>query len=275
MDERPGRAWHVFATYAIAVVGILASGKTTFDTLHAMYPDASEESLLSTLPTLIVGTLTTSTVLVLTLVLVARALTPARLRLLPGWETGPTLVAAVLGTLALSRALDSLAVVVGLGDSPSLVMIRQMLVGTTGPELFGAVVVLGLIAATAEEIFFRGYMQSWLREHWSPLPSVVVTSAAFAVLHVDPTFVHTVMAFALGLYLGWVVETTGSVLPAIACHIANNVVYTLQTALGVTPQGRDANLIAAPIAAAVFVGCVLWVRRAARYAPPLPPMDVE
>ena len=68
---------------------------------------------------------------------------------------------------------------------------------------------------------------------------------------------HIVLAFVLGLYLGYIVELTGSALPAITCHIANNVLYTLQTALGVAVPGRRANLIAAPIAAAVFVGCVL------------------
>ena len=275
MDERPGRPWHVFATYAAAVAGIFATTGIAIETLHTMYPDVAETTLLGTLPGLMAGSLAASTGLLLTLVLVVRPLTPARLRLLPGWENGPTLAAAVLGLLALGQALESLAVVVGLGDSPALVLIRRMLEGTIGPDLFGAVVVLGLIAGSAEEIFFRGYMQSRLREHWGPLASVVTASTGFAILHVDVSLVHIVLAFALGLYLGWVVETTGSALPAITCHIANNVLYTLQTALGVTVQGREANLIAVPIAAAVFVGCVLWVRRAARFAPPLPPVDAE
>ena len=275
MDERPSRPWHVFATYAAAVAGIFATTGIAIETLHTMYPDVPEATLLGTLPGLMAGSLAASTGLLLTLVLVVRPLTPARLRLLPGWETGPTIAAAVVGLLALGQALESVAALVGLGDSPALALIRRMLEGTTGPDLFGAVVVLGLIAGTAEEIFFRGYMQSRLREHWSPLAAVVTTSVGFAILHVDVSLVHIVLAFGLGLYLGWVVETTGSALPAITCHIVNNVVYTLQTALGVTVQGRKANLIAAPIAAAVFVGCVLWIRRAARYAPPLPPAEVE
>ena len=173
--------------------------------------------------------------------LVVRPLTPARLRLLPGWETGVTLAVMVLGVLALGQALESLTIVIGLGDSPTLVLIRRLLEGTAGPDLFGAVVVLGLIASTAEEIFFRGYMQSRLREHWSPRAAVVTTSAAFGVLHFDPSLVHIVFAFALGLYLGYIVEATGSALPAIACHIVNNVLYTLQTALGITLQGRRAH----------------------------------
>jgi uncharacterized protein len=274
MEERPGRPWHVFATYAAAVGAIFVTTAIAIETLHTIYPDEPETKLLETLPGLMAGTLAASTGLLASLALFVRSLTPARLRLLPGWETGPTIAVAVLGLLALGQALESVTVLVGLADSPALVLIRRMLQGTTGLDLFGAVIVLGLIAGSAEEIFFRGYMQSRLREHWPPLASVLVTSAAFAVLHVDISLVHIVLAFALGLYLGWVVEITGSALPAITCHIANNVLYTLQTALGVTAQGRDANVIAAPIAAAVFVACVLWVRRAARYAPPLPPVDV-
>jgi len=272
MDERPGRPWHVFATYAAAVAGIFATTGIAIETLHTMYPDVPEAMLMGTLPGLLAGSLAASTGLVLTLVLVVKPLTPARLRVLPGWETGPTLAVMVLGLLALGQTLESLTIVLGLGESPGMALIRRLLQGTVGPDLFGAVVVLGLIAPAAEEIFFRGYMQSRLREHWSPLASVLATSTAFGVLHVDISPVHVVLAFALGLYLGFVVESTQSALPAIVCHIANNVVYTLQTALDVTVQGREANLVAAPVAGAVFVGCVWWVRREARFAPPpLPP----
>src|SRR5262249_9184871 len=148
-------------TYATAVAFIVATTLVVVDMLHTMYPDVPDETLVATLPGLMAGVLGTSTALLLTLAVVVRPLTPTRLRLLPGWETGATLAAAVLGMLALSQALDSLAVVVGLGDSPALMLIRRTLEGTTGPDLFGAVVVVGLIAGTAEEVFFRGYMQSW------------------------------------------------------------------------------------------------------------------
>lgn len=271
MDDRPGRPWHVFATYAAAVAGIFATTGIAIETLHTMYPDVPEATLLGTLPGLLAGSLAASTGLLLTLVLVVKPLTPARLRLRPGWETGPALAVMVIGLLALGQALDSLTIVLGLRESQAIVLIRRLLESTAGPDLFGAVVVLGVIAGSAEEIFFRGYMQSRLREHWPPAAAIVAASTAFAILHIDISAVHIVLAFVLGLYLGYIVELTGSALPAITCHIANNVLYTLQTALGVMVPGRRANLIAAPIAAAVFVGCVWWLRREARLAPPLPP----
>jgi membrane protease YdiL (CAAX protease family) len=263
MDERPTRAWHVFATYFAAVAGIFATTGVALEVLRAAYPDVPEPTLVRTLPGLLGASLAASAGLLLTLALVVRPLEPARFRLLPGWETGSTLFAAVVGLLALGQVLDSITVLSGADTRGSLRLIRRVLEGTAGPDLFAAVLVLGVVAGAAEEIFFRGYMQSRLAEHWPPAAAVVATSASFAALHVDVSSVHTVLALALGVYLGFVAALTGSTLPAIACHVVNNVVYTLQTALGVTVVGRDANLVAAAVAGAVFLGCVLWLRRSA------------
>jgi membrane protease YdiL (CAAX protease family) len=260
--EPTGRPWHVFATYLAAVAGIFATSGVAVEALHSMYPDVAEAELVRTLPGLLAISLAASSGLLLTLLLIVRPLEPARLRLLPGWETGPTLAVMVLGLLALGQALESLFTVVGLADRGSLTVLRQTLQGIRGPDLFGAVLVLGLAAGASEEVFFRGFMQSRLREHWSRPAAVLATSAAFAALHVDAWAVHMVVALALGVYLGFVVEMAGSALPAIVCHVVNNVVYTLQTALGIAVVGREANLVAAAVGAALFVGCVWWIRRA-------------
>ncbi|HEU4366923.1 MAG TPA: CPBP family intramembrane glutamic endopeptidase [Methylomirabilota bacterium] len=262
MEEPTGRPWHVFATYLAAIAGIFATTGVAVEVLRAMYPDVPEATVVRTLPGLLAGSLAASSGLVLTILLVVRPLEPARLRLRPGWETGPALAVMTLGLLALGQALDSLVTVAGLADRGSLVLIRQVLHGTRGPDLFAAVLVLGVGAGAAEELFFRGYMQSRLREHWSAPAAVVATSAAFAALHLDASAVHTLLAFALGLYLGFVAELSGSTLPAVVCHVVNNVVYTLQTALGLAVTGRGANLAAAAVGAALFVACVWWLRRA-------------
>jgi membrane protease YdiL (CAAX protease family) len=261
--EPTGRPWHVFATYLAAIAGIFATTGMAIETLRAMYPDVPETTLVRTLPGLLAGSLAASSGLLLTLLLVVRPLDAARFRLLPGWETGPALAVMALGLLALSQALDSLTTLLGLADRGSLVLIRRILHGIGGPDLFGAVLVFGVAAGASEEIFFRGFMQSRLREHWSSPAAVLATSAAFAALHLDVSAVHMVLALALGVYLGFVAEISGSTLPAIVCHVVNNVVYTLQTALGVTAVGREANLAAAAVGATLFVGCVWWIRRAA------------
>ena len=55
---------------------------------------------------------------------------------------------------------------------------RRVLETAVGPDLFGAVVVFGVIAGAAEELFFRGYMQTRLAEAWGPSRAIVVTAAA-------------------------------------------------------------------------------------------------
>jgi membrane protease YdiL (CAAX protease family) len=266
MEEQPGRAWHVFVTYLAAVAGITATTGIAIEMVSSMYPDVPEPTLVRTLPGLLGISLAASTGLLLTLLLVVRPLDAARFRLLPGWETGFTLVVMAVGLLALGQALDSLTTVLGFADRGSLVLIRQVLQGTGGPDLFGAVLVFGVAAGVAEEIFFRGYMQSRLREHWPAPAAVLAVSTAFAVLHLDllsMSAVHMVLALLLGIYLGFVAEVSGSTLPAIVCHVVNNIVYTLQTALNITVVGREANLATAGVCVLLFVGCVWWIRRAA------------
>jgi membrane protease YdiL (CAAX protease family) len=262
MEDKPGRPWRVFATFLAAVAGSIATAAAAFEILGSAYPDVPVLSLMRTLPGLLGSSLAAESGLILTLLLVVRPLDLARLRLLPGGETGAALAVMVLGLLALSQALSSGSALLGLTDRGTLELIRQILEQTRGPELFAAVLVFGLGAGTAEEVFFRGYMQARLREHWSAPAAVLAGSSTFALLHINISAVHMVLVFALGLYLGFVAEISGSTLPSIVCHVVNNVVYTLQTALGYGVLGRDANVLAAVAGGAVFLACVLWLRRA-------------
>jgi len=266
-DARPARAWHVFATYGAAVAGIVAMTILAIELLRSAYPDVPDAALVRSLPGLLAGALAASSGLLLTLAIVVRPLSATRLRLRPGRETGPVLAVMVLGILALSQALDSATRLMGLAEHGSLALVGEALAQARGAELLAAVVVLGLVAGGAEEVFFRGYMQWRLREHWSARAAVLATSVCFALLHGDVTATHAVAALVLGLYLGFVAETSGSTLPAIVCHAANNVVYTLQTALGVAPAGREGHLAAVAVGIGLCAACVLWVWRA---APPPP-----
>ena len=79
-------------------------------------------------------------------------------------------------------------------------------------------------------------MQTRLRLAWRAGPAILVTSAAFALLHME--WIHAAMAFVLGIYLGALTERTGSALPAIVCHVVNNSVFTVVTALTGTVDDR-------------------------------------
>src|SRR5439155_13483 len=84
-----------------------------------------------------------------TLLAVVQPEAPAALRLAPGWETGRALAMMVLGMLALGQMLDSLTWLLGLAQRGSMVIVRRVLEGAVGPDLFAAVVVFGVIAGVA------------------------------------------------------------------------------------------------------------------------------
>jgi membrane protease YdiL (CAAX protease family) len=253
------RVWPVFLAYLLAVLTVIVASLAALGALRAANPDVPDTELLAGVMGLLAGGLASSTALVLTVVLVSHPFDPAALRLLPGRETGPILAAAVLGMLALGQALDSATMLVGLGHRGSMPAIRHALTGIDGSELFGAVVVLGLMAGAAEELFFRGYMLSRLRLAWRPGPAIFATSVAFGLLHME--WIHAAMAFVLGVYLGVLTERTGSALPAVVCHVVNNSVFTVLTAVTGTIDGRRVNAILLVISVVLFLASAAVVLR--------------
>ncbi|MGH7276896.1 MAG: lysostaphin resistance A-like protein [Candidatus Rokuibacteriota bacterium] len=256
----PPRLWPLFAAYVVAFAGIVALSIMAAGVLRGLYPDTPDRALFEGLPGLLAGGIASSTALVLTTFVFNRPFEPLLLRLTPGWETGRMLFVMIAGMLALGQALDSLTLLVGLGQRGAMVAIRRALAGAVGPELFLAVVVIGVLAGSAEEVFFRGYMQTRLGQRLRPGAAVLVTSVAFGLLHLE--WMHAVLAFALGLYLGWITELAGSALPAVTCHVINNALFTVLTALLGTVEAPGPNVVLLLACGAAFAGCVAWLRRA-------------
>ena len=255
--ERP-RLGPVWLACVAAFVAIVAFSLVAVEIVRSLYPDIPARALLEGLPGLLAGSIASSGALALTALIASGGGTPSALRLVPGRETGLTFVLVVVGMLALGQTLDSLTVLVGLGQQGSIVMIRRALEQAVGPELFLAVLVVGVLAGTAEEIFFRGYMQGRLVQRLPRGAAVFVTSLCFGVFHLD--WLHGLLALILGLYLGWITELTGSALPAVVCHVVNNTVFTILTASGGAVDGFAINLALGAAGALVFVATLLCLR---------------
>jgi membrane protease YdiL (CAAX protease family) len=261
MAPRP-HVWVVFVVYVFAFLMIVVTSILAVAALQAMEFDAPEADVLHGLPGLLAGGIASSVALALTVTLATRGMSAARVRLVPGRETGRHVLVMIVAVLTLGQALDSLSVLVGISERGSMLAIRRALSGASGPDLFFAVVVIGLLAGSAEEVFFRGYMQSLLRERWRSWTAITVTSACFGLLHLD--VIHTPLAFVLGLYLGFVAELAGSALPAIACHVVNNAVFTLLTALIGSVPGVWPNVGLLAACGIVFCVSVVWLVRSLR-----------
>lgn len=85
-------------------------------------------------------------------------------------------------------------------------------------------VAVGLLAPLAEEIVFRGAILRSLL-HAGRLPvwgAIAVSAVLFGLVHLNPA--QMPHAFVTGMLLGWMYWRTGSILPGVAYHWANNTV---------------------------------------------------
>ena len=102
---------------------------------------------------------------------------------------------------------------------------------TQGGALEVALVFLAasVVAPIVEETFFRGVLYSGFRIRMRVWPSVLVTSAIFAVIHPLPGGFLPI--FTLACVLALLRERSGSLLPGIVCHCVYNTVVLAVTAL--------------------------------------------
>ncbi len=119
----------------------------------------------------------------------------------------------VYGTFLLARWI-------GLPEQNAVVHLRDRAEGWQALALSAV-----LVAPVAEEICFRGLVYPALRMRLPARHAILFTSAAFAFVH--PPAVWLPMAI-LAAFLAWLVETSGSVAPAIAAHMAFNALNVAQ-----------------------------------------------
>src|SRR5262249_57444973 len=98
--------WSVLVAYVGAFAAILVFSIFPLGAVHSMYPDLPVSAVFESLPGLLALAIASSTGLLLTVLLVDRGTSLARLRLLPGRETGWTLMVMMIGMLALAQLLD-------------------------------------------------------------------------------------------------------------------------------------------------------------------------
>lgn len=88
-----------------------------------------------------------------------------------------------------------------------------------GTELFLQFLVLCVMPAIVEELFFRGALQGLLRPCGSEV-AIFGPALLFALLHLDP--IQGLTALVCGVFLGWLAERSGSILPGMLLHFTNN-----------------------------------------------------
>ena len=83
-----------------------------------------------------------------------------------------------------------------------------------------------LVAGVCEETGFRGYMQVALERRWGVLPSVLLTSLVFTLIHLGKPWSGYIipLIFFTSVLLGLLAVRTGSLIPSILAHTVFDVV---------------------------------------------------
>ena len=85
----------------------------------------------------------------------------------------------------------------------------------------GLIVLGGMMAPVAEELFFRGVLYGWIRRRWSSTVGILGSAAIFAGIHLQPQMMPEI--FLVGVILAWLYECSNSLYPGILLHMTLNI----------------------------------------------------
>ena len=141
-------------------------------------------------------------------------------------------------------------------------------------NVFG-IISITIMAPLVEELLFRGAIQGYmLRKGMKPLNSILIASAIFGIIHMNP--IQIPFAFAIGLIFGWLYYRTGSVVPGIIGHFINNSIACLQMATLTEEEfntktiewlGEGPTYALFAISLAVMIGMFLYLKKHLPEAP--------
>jgi membrane protease YdiL (CAAX protease family) len=137
----------------------------------------------------------------------------------------------------------------------------QLGVDRSTAALLGAAFLVSVVAPIAEEFFFRGFFFGALRNWKGVWPAAIITGLVFGGIHVGSADAALLVPLAFfGFVLCMLRERTGSLLPCIVLHCANN-----SLAFGVTQNWGWQIPVLFICALALIAGAALVVR--ARWTP--------
>jgi membrane protease YdiL (CAAX protease family) len=149
---------------------------------------------------------------------------PARDYLALYWPTWRSVLIAFAGMAVLLVAIDLTSYLVGRPLVP-LVMVEVYQTAWL-PALLLAFIVL---APLGEETLFRGFFYHGIAvSRAGPIVAIIVSTVAFALMHVQYDWYGILGVAAIGLYLGVVRYRAGSLFLTMLLHAVGNLVATLE-----------------------------------------------
>lgn len=193
-----------------------------------------------------------------------------------------SLLAAALFGISMWAVLYELNLMVGIDSrSESIRQIMKSVVeGLQQTPLAIKLAALAIAPALCEELFFRGFLQTSLRQRYSAIVSILTSAILFGLFHIivrDQLFLERMIPSTLmGIILGILLERSGSLYPGMLLHALHNglliclVHYKTQLEqLGIGLEERihlPLMWFAPAVAVALAAAALLWSTRPVRPA---------
>lgn len=88
------------------------------------------------------------------------------------------------------------------------------------PLLFLISLLIAVIGPVIEEIFFRGFLYAAIRKRYGITRAILLSSLLFSALHTN--LIGFLPILTLGIFLAYIREKTGSLMPSITVHMFHN-----------------------------------------------------
>jgi membrane protease YdiL (CAAX protease family) len=104
-----------------------------------------------------------------------------------------------------------------------------------GPWVLTAYTVVAVVVAPlAEELFFRGWLWTGLRQHWRAFPTALISCGLWLIVHIDRGFLLPIILIPLAIILGFARHLCG-IRAAIILHALYNLVCAVVLVILLTP----------------------------------------
>ena len=88
-----------------------------------------------------------------------------------------------------------------------------------------SIILVGIIPAFTEEMFFRGIILNGFKENYSERKAIIISALLFGIIHLNPW--QFISAFIIGLFSAWICIKTKSIILSIYIHIFNNIMSVI------------------------------------------------
>ena len=143
------------------------------------------------------------------------------------------IVQSLILLVALLVVIDGLTLAFGYSSVPPFQVISYRTAKAAGGllPLFSAVV---LFAPVAEEIVFRGFLyRGFVRKPGHELYAILIITVLWMAVHQQYDWVGLLQIFVIGLLLGWVRWSTGSIGLTMLMHMVANLFASIETVIWV------------------------------------------